>query len=106
SVDYTKHGNSTFAFLNLLSGSTHSYEGDVLVDETGTATVTVGSGVSWKGSYDTSNSGKSTTAIVKGTWTLTADSNVDKVTVAEGGVIDRNGYTLNYTSLSNDGMVN
>ncbi|MCR4860719.1 MAG: hypothetical protein K5910_08665 [Bacteroidales bacterium] len=106
SVDYTKHGNSTFAFLNLLSESTHSYEGDVLVDETGTATVTVGSGVSWKGSYDTSNSGKSTTVIVKGTWTLTADSNVDKVTVAEGGVIDRNGYTLNYTSLSNDGMVN
>ncbi|MCR4824188.1 MAG: Ig-like domain-containing protein [Bacteroidales bacterium] len=106
SADYTKHGNNTVAYLNLLSESTHSYSGNILVDDTGTATVTVGSGVSWKGAYDTGNTGKSTTVVVKGTWTLTGNSNVDSVTVAEGGVINKNGYTLTYTTLSNKGTIN
>gem|GEM_PF-6788260 len=105
SVDYTKHGNSTYAYLNLLSESTHSYTGNVLVDNTGTATVTVGSGVTWKGSYDADDSGKSTSVVVNGTWTLTGNSNVDKVTVAKGGVINKNGYTLTYSSLSNNGTI-
>ncbi len=106
SVDYTKHGNSTFANLNLLSESTHSYSGNILVDDTGTACVTVGSGVVWEGAYDANDSGKSTTVVVNGTWTLTGNSNVDNVTVAKGGIINKNGYTLVYSSLSNDGTIN
>ncbi len=105
SVDYTKHGNSTYAYLNLLTESTHSYTGNVLVDDTGTSTVTVGSGVTWNGAYDNTNAGKSTTVIVKGTWNLTADSNVDSVTIENGGVINQNGYTLSYTSISNNGTL-
>jgi hypothetical protein len=57
----------------------------------------------WK--YDNANSGKSTTAIVSGTWTLTGDSNVDTVTINSGGVINTNGHTLNYTKLTNNGTL-
>jgi len=105
-VDYTKHGNSTFAYLNLLSESSHVYTGNIVVDDTGTATVTVGKGVTWKGSYDSDDSGKSTTVVVNGVWTLTGNSNVDSVTVAEGGIINKNGHTLSYSSLSNKGSIN
>ncbi|MCR5326447.1 MAG: hypothetical protein K6E37_06845 [Bacteroidales bacterium] len=106
SVDYTKHGNSTYAYLNLLSDSTHSYEGNVLVDDTGTATVTVGSGVSWTGAYDSTNSGKSTSVVVNGVWNLSGNSYVDTVTIAKGGVINSCGYTLTYDNLSGSGTLN
>lgn len=105
SADYTKHGNSTYAYLNLLSTSSHTYTGNVLVDNTGTATVTVGDGVSWNGAYDKADSGKSTSVIIKGTWILTDDSNVDKVTVEKGGVISQNGHKLSYSVLSGEGKL-
>lgn len=105
SVDYTKHGNSTYAYLNLLSASSHTYAGNVLVDNTGTATVTVGEGVTWNGAYDKADSGKSTSVIVKGTWILAEDSNVDNVTVEKDGVIRQNGHKLSYSELSGEGKL-
>lgn len=105
SADYTKHGNNTFAYLHLLSESTHSYSGDILVDETGTASITVGSGVSWNGAYDKADTGKSTSVIVKGTWILTGDSHVDNVTIEKGGVVQKNGHSLSYSTLSGEGSL-
>lgn len=105
SADYTKHGNSTFAYLNLMSESTYSYNGDVLVDDTATATITVGSGVTWNGAYDNADTGKSTAVVVKGTWILTDDSHVDSVTIEKGGLIQKNGHTLTYSRCSGDGKL-
>lgn len=105
SADYTKHGNSTYAYLNLLSASSHTYTGNILVDNTGTSTVTVGDGVTWNGAYDKADAGKSTCVIVKGTWILTDDSNVDTVTVEKGGVISQNGHKLSYSNLSGEGKL-
>lgn len=67
--------------------------------------LTVGDGVTWNGAYDKADSGKSTSVIIKGTWILTDDSNVDKVTVEKGGVISQNGHKLSYSVLSGEGKL-
>jgi hypothetical protein len=107
-VDYNTRWSTTspVAYLILDTDSTAAYEGDITVDSYGTATVTVNSGVTWSGAYDNSNSGKSTTVVVNGTWTLTGNSYVDSVTIADGAVINCNGYTLSYNSISNNGTLN
>lgn len=73
-----------------------------------TAVLTLNSGVIWKGAYDTVNTAKATSiAINGGTWTLTGNSNVDSVTLNNKAVINKNGYTLTYTTLTNtSGTIN
>lgn len=39
-------------------------------------------------------------------WNLTADSTVDTLTVAAGAVINKNGHTLTYAMLTNNGCIN
>ncbi len=82
------------AFLNLETASQTLYTGDIVLKDDGTATVTVGKGVTWTGAYDKTDSGLATTVIVNGIWNLTADSYVDTVIVNEGGTINRGIYTL------------
>lgn len=107
-VDYNTRWKTTshIAYLVLDTASSATYSGDVTVDSYGTATVTVNTGVTWTGKYDTANTGKSTTVVVNGTWTLNGDSNVDTVTIAKGGVINCNGHTLSYTTITNNGTLN
>jgi hypothetical protein len=107
-VDYNTQWTTTspVAYLVLAGTSGKNYTGNVTVDSYSTSTVTVNSGIVWNGAYDNSNSGKSTSAVVNGTWNLTGNSYVDKVTIGSNGVINKNGYTLTYTSLSNSGKVN
>ncbi len=106
-VDYNTRWKTKnpVAFLNLLSASSHSYSGDIEVDGYGTATVMVGKGVTWNGAFDSADTGKATEVTVKGTWTLTDDSHVDKITIESGGVIKRNGHTLEYGSKSGSGTI-
>ncbi len=101
-VDYNKRWKTTspVAFLNLQTESKANYDGDIEVDEYGTSTVTIGKNVTWNGAYDTTNTGKMTTVIVEGTWNLTKDSHVDKVVVKSGGVINKNGYKLDASDIS------
>jgi len=107
-VDYNSRWETTspIAYLVLATAKEASYNGDVTVDSYGTATVTVNSGVSWTGKYDNANTGKSTTVIVNGTWTLDGDSNVDTVTIGAGGIINCNGHVLSYSSIDNKGTLN
>jgi hypothetical protein len=107
-VDYNTRWSTTspVAYLILATESSASYTGDVTVDSYGTATVTVNSGVTWTGAYDSDNTGKSTTVVVNGTWNLSADSYVDTVTIGEGAVVNLNGHTLNYSKITNNGTMN
>lgn len=108
-VDYNTRWSTTspVAYLVLgTAGTSATYSGDIVVDSYGTSTVTVNSGVTWSGKYDNANTGKSTTLVVNGTWTLTGNSYVDKLTVASGGVINKNGYTLTTSSTTNNGTIN
>jgi hypothetical protein len=107
SVDYNTRWSTTspVAYLVLAGTDGRSYTGNVLVDSHGTSTVTVNNGVIWNGAYDNANSGLSTTAVVSGTWNLTANSYVDKLT--NNGTINKNGYTLTVSgSTSGTGTIN
>jgi hypothetical protein len=107
-VDYNTRWSTKnpTAYLILAGSSGKTYTGNVKVDSYATSTVTVNSGVIWSGAYDNTNSGKSTTVVVNGTWNLSADSYVDSVTIASGGTINKNGHTLTYTKLTNNGTLN
>lgn len=105
-VDYNTRWQTTspVAYLVLSTDqSSASYTGNVTVDSYGTATVTVDSNVTWTGAYDNDNSGKSTTAVINGTWTLSADSYVDTLTLGSGAVINLNGHTLTAGTTNNNG---
>ena len=85
-----------------------TYNGSIVADTYSSAVLTLNSGVIWKGAYDTANTAKATSiAINGGTWTLTGNSNVDSVTLTNKAVINKNGYTLTYTTLTNtSGTIN
>jgi hypothetical protein len=110
-VDYNKRWSTTSPTGYLVldasssSGANNAYTGNVTVDSYGTATVTVASGVTWTGAYDNANTGKSTSAVINGTWDLSADSYVD--TLTNTGTINKNGYTLTVSgTTTNSGTIN
>jgi hypothetical protein len=104
-VDYNTRWSTTspVAYLILAGTSGKTYTGNILVDSYGTATVTVNSGIVWNGAYDNANTGKSTKAVINGTWNLTGNSYVD--TVTNNGTINKNGYTLTYSTLTGSGTL-
>ena len=106
-VDYNKSWNtsSPVGHLYLRTNSTATYNGDVEQDEYGAATVEVGKGVTWNGAINHKGKGKSATANVLGVWNLTKDCTLDTLTVQQGGVVNRNGFKLNYKQVKNDGII-
>jgi hypothetical protein len=80
--------------LILTTDSTFTYTGNVEADKFGTANVEVDKGVTWKGSIDSTGIAKETSVTVEGTWVLTAESNVDVLTIKKGGAIIENGFKL------------
>jgi len=107
-VDYNTQWSTYGGTGNLILNTTSSctYTGSVVADATGTATVTVNSGVTWNGAIDTDNTAKSTTVTVNngGAWVLSGNTYVDKL--VNNGEIYLNGYTLSYSSLSGSGSIN
>ena len=77
-------------------------------DKYSSSKVTVNEGVVWEGAYDTADTGSTTTLTINGgTWTLTDDSCVDRITLNGGATINKNGHKLTYTSLKqNEGTIN
>ena len=92
----------------VLQGDATTYSGDIIVDTASNAEVNVESGVTWQGAYDYENTGVSTTLTIEGgTWELTGDSYVDTITLEDGAVINKNEYSLTYTTLNNtSGTIN
>lgn len=92
----------------LLSGSGVTYTGSIVADKYSSAKLTVNSGVIWKGAFNAANTAKATTLTLDGgTWTLTGDSYVDAVTLINGAVINKNGYTLTCSNITNNsGTIN
>lgn len=107
-VDYNTQWSTYGGTGNLVlsTASSHSYTGDVAADSYSTATVTVGSGVTWQGAMDSDNTAKSTTVTISSgaTWELTANSYVDKL--VNNGTIYLNGYTLTTSSSTGSGSIN
>lgn len=96
-VDYNTRWSTSGATGNLvLASSSGSYavSGDVIADSYSAATVSVGSGVTWTGSFDSSNSAKSGSVTIAsgGTWVLSGNSYVDSLT--NGGTVTKGAYTL------------
>ena len=83
-----------------------SYTGSVDADSYSNAYVTVCENVTWNGTCDSDNNAKSATVTVNsgGVWDLTGDSYVS--TLVNNGVINKNGYSLTYDSLSGSGTIN
>lgn len=106
-VDYNSRWSTYGGTGNLIlsTDSTWTCNGAVNGDKYGHINVTVNSGVTWNGSLDSGNVAASTAATINGRWNLTADSYVDKLTINNGGVINKNGYKLEYGSLTNNGSV-
>jgi len=92
----------------ILSGDGTTYKGSIVSDSYSSAVATVNAGVIWQGAYNTDDTAKATTLTVNGgTWELTGNSNVDSITLTNGGVINKNGYTLAYTTLTDtSGTIN
>ncbi len=103
-VDYNTRW-STYGGTGNLVLKNGTYTGAVNADQYGTATVDVASTATWTGAMDNSNVAKSTTATISGTWILNADSNVDNLVINEGAKVYTNGYTLSYSSLTNNGTL-
>lgn len=85
-VDYNKRWSTKGGTGNLIldTKSSHTYEGTVSKDEYGHVNVTVKKGVTWK---------------------LSADTNVDKLTVEAGAKVDLQGHKLTYDSAEIEGTV-
>ena len=108
-VDYNKRWDTSGATgILVLSGDGTTYTGDIEADTYSSAKVTVNEGVTWQGAYDNRGSAKlSELTMNGGTWTLTADSNVDNIVLHNGAVINKNGFSLRYTDIDKrEGTVN
>jgi|WetSurMetagenome_2_1015567.scaffolds.fasta_scaffold04726_5 hypothetical protein len=108
-VDYnTRWSTNGATGVLILKGDKMTYTGDIVVDSYSSAELTINTGVIWKGAFDNANAGKSTSiSVAGGTWTLTGNSDVDAVTLTNGAVINKNGFTLTYKTLTDtSGTIN
>lgn len=108
-VDYNTRWDTYGATgILILSGDGTTYTGSIIADSYSSAELTVNSGVTWEGAYDNANTAKSTSITISGgTWSLTGDSNVDTITLTDNAVINKNGHSLTYTTLTDtSGTIN
>ncbi len=108
-VDYNTRWETYGAtgILNL-SGDQMSYTGDIVVDSYSSSEVNVNDGVIWNGAYDNDNTASSTSLTIDGgTWNLTGDSYIDTITLTNDAIINKNGYSLTYSTLTDtSGTIN
>jgi hypothetical protein len=107
-VDYNTNWVTSGATGNLALMGNTAYSGNILADSYSSANVTVSSGTTWNGTFDLANTARSSKlSLTGGTWTLTGNSNVDAITLTNGATINKNGYSLTYTTLTNtSGTIN
>lgn len=94
--------NAKYLNLKLKNGV---YNGALKADATGTICVNVASDAIWQGAMNSDDAAKLDTVVVSGTWIMDATSNVDVLIINNGGKVYTNGYTLNYTKLTNNGAL-
>lgn len=96
-VDYNRRWQTYGATgILVLNGAGTTYKGDIVADSYSSAKITVNEGVIWSGAIDKADTAKATTLTLNGgTWNLTADSNVDSITLSGNAVINQNGHKLN-----------
>ncbi len=107
SVEYYKRGENSTGYLVLnTTKDSWSYTGDVDADDVNNVAVTVGNNVTWNGAVDTDNNAKSSAVTVESgaVWNLTGNTYV--TTLVNNGTINKNGYTLTYTTKSGSGTIN
>jgi len=107
SVEYYKRGeNSTGHLVLRTTKNSWTYTGYADADNVNNVAVTVGGNVTWNGAANSGNTAKSAEVTIEdgGVWTLTGNSTV--TTLVNNGTINKNGYTLTYSSLSGSGTIN
>lgn len=107
-VDYNNRWTTSGAIGNLALLGNTVYAGNVVADSYSAANVSVNSGTTWNGAFDNVNTAKSGKITLNGgTWTLTGNSNVDEIILTNGAIVNKSGYNLTYTTLTNtSGTIN
>jgi hypothetical protein len=108
-VDYNTQWSTYGGYGHLKLATTQkswTYEGKADADSYSNLTVNVGTNVTWNGAVDTDNNAKTAAVTVESgaVWNLTANSYVS--TLTNNGTINKNGYTLTYSSLNGSGTIN
>ena len=107
SVEYYKRGeNSTGHLVLKTTKDSWAYTGDVDADNQNNVAVTIGDNVTWNGAANSTGIAKTAAVTVENgaVWNLTGNSSV--TTLVNNGTINKNGYTLTYSSLSGSGTIN
>lgn len=100
-VDHNTRWSTSGATGNLTLSGPVIYDGDIEADQTGTALVTVNKETTWYGAFNKANTAKAGSVTLNGsTWKLTGNSNVGTLTLTNGAIIDKNGFSLTYTTLN------
>ena len=107
-VDYNSSWTTSGATGNLALMGNTVYTGNVVADSYSTVNISINPETTWNGTFDNDNTAKSGIITLNGgTWTLTGDSNADVITLTNGAIINKNGHTLTYSTLTNtSGTIN
>lgn len=106
-VEYYKCGeNSTGHLVLKTTKDSWTYTGDVDADNVNNVAVTVGENVTWNGTANNAGTAKTAAVTIEdgAVWNLAGNSMV--TSLVNNGTINRNGYTLAYSSLSGNGTIN
>ena len=99
------NSNEKQLFLSLKNGT---YTGALNHDATGNISVSLDANTVWQGTINSDNNTNTDadTVVVNGTWIMDGASYPDVLIINAGGKVYTNGYTLSYTSLTNNGTLN
>ena len=100
-----QNSNEKQLFLSLKNGT---YTGALNHDATGNISVSLDANTVWQGTINSDNNTNTDadTVVVNGTWIMDGASYPDVLIINAGGKVYTNGYTLSYTSLTNNGTLN
>lgn len=107
SVEYYKRGTGSTGTLELrTTNDSWEYTGTVDADNINNVAVSVGENVTWNGAANSAGAALSAAVTVNegAVWNLTANTTLTNL--VNNGTINKNGYTLTYSSLSGSGTIN
>ena len=105
-VDFNTRWQTNGATGNLTLSGPKTYNGSIEADTLSNANITVENGTTWVGAFDTANTALLGNVTIKGIWNLTANSNIDTLTVSKDAVINKNGFIITTKSTKCEGKIN
>ena len=105
SRDKQRKTRSASGRLQLSTDSTYTCDGSVYADKYSSVSLTVDPGVVWNGAMNPTRKAKEAVVVVNGTWNLTRDSQLSRLVIGEGGVVNTNGHRLKCARTENRGTL-